>query len=295
MDRERARFVLGCFRPDGADAGDPDFAEALRLAVEDRELGEWLARERSWDAGFARALGEVGIPEELRQEIMACMAVERGGIPQAADEQDEALIGALASVRPPDGLRDEILVAMERSARRGKVVRAWWWRIGAPLAVAAAVVLAFVLFQDGGQAAGDGKLSVAAVEAGFLQAIASPKFKLDMAVADQQAIFDYLKSESVPCPCPSTMPDGLEELAGVGCRVLVVEGHRGSLICFDERHAGTVHMVVFFRDEVEGEWPAVGDPGFEQHGDWAVARWASADRVFLLLGAMDTRSLSGLF
>jgi hypothetical protein len=81
----------------------------------------------------------------------------------------------------------------------------------------------------------------------------------------------------------------------VGCRVLEVDGHRGSLVCFDEREAGVVHMVVFFRDEVEGEWPSVNDPALGQHGEWAVARWASADRAFVLLGETDKGKLSGLF
>lgn len=280
---------MGCFRPDGADAGDADFAEALRLAAEDRGLGEWLARERARDAAFARALGDVEIPEELREEIMACLAAERGEVPMAGDEQDAAFIVALASLRPPEGLREEILVAMEQSSGKRKVVPAWW-KFGAPIAAAAAVVLAVVL------ADGDGaKLSADAVEAGFLQAFKSPQLRLDMTNADHQALFDYLKGESLPCPCPSTMPDGLENIAGVGCRVLEVEGHRGSLICFDERKAGTVHMVVFFRDEVDGDWPEVGDPEFGQHGEWAVARWASADRAFMLLGSMDTNRLAGLF
>lgn len=287
---------MGCFRPDGADAGDPDFAEALRLAAEDRELGEWLARERARDAAFAQALGEVEIPEELRQEIMAGLAAERGEMPQAGDDQDAAFIGALASLHPPEGLRDEILEAMERSSVKSKVVPAWW-KFGGPIAVAAAVVLAFVLF-NGPQdpvSDGGGKLSVNAVEAGFLQAFESPQFKLDMAIADHQAMYDYLKGESLPCPCPSTMPEGLENIAGVGCRVLEVDGHRGSLICFDERRAGTVHMVVFFRKDVDGEWPGVGDPEIGQHGEWAVARWASADRAFMLLGATDQEKLAGLF
>ncbi len=53
MDKEEARFILRCFRPDGADAENPDFAQALGWAAKDRELGEWLARERACDAGFA--------------------------------------------------------------------------------------------------------------------------------------------------------------------------------------------------------------------------------------------------
>ncbi len=78
MDNEQARFILRSFRPDGADAGDPDFAEALKLAMENRELGEWLASERAFDAEFANALGTVDLPENLREDIMACLAAERG-------------------------------------------------------------------------------------------------------------------------------------------------------------------------------------------------------------------------
>ena len=59
MDKEQAKFILQSFRPDGADAADTDFAEALQLAVEDRELGEWLADERATDAAFAAVAGGV--------------------------------------------------------------------------------------------------------------------------------------------------------------------------------------------------------------------------------------------
>src|SRR5688572_23854163 len=109
MDKEQARFILRSFRPDGADAEDPDFAEALRIATENRELGEWLASERAFDAEFARALGTVDLPENLREDIIACLAAERGDFPQAEDATDAAWIGAFASIQPPASLRDEVL------------------------------------------------------------------------------------------------------------------------------------------------------------------------------------------
>ncbi|MEI7928288.1 MAG: hypothetical protein WCH40_07030 [Verrucomicrobiales bacterium] len=56
MNKEQARFILHSFRPDGADAADSDFAQALHLAAEDRELGEWLARERARDAEVSRGI-----------------------------------------------------------------------------------------------------------------------------------------------------------------------------------------------------------------------------------------------
>jgi len=47
MDKEKAQFILTSFRANGKDSADADFQEALKLAVEDRELGEWLADERA--------------------------------------------------------------------------------------------------------------------------------------------------------------------------------------------------------------------------------------------------------
>lgn len=292
MDKERARFILECFRPDGADAGEPDFASALQLAAEDRELGEWLAHERARDAAFATALNRLPIPTGLRDEILTGLAAERGDLPQA-DASDAAFVGALASVRPPAGLREQILAAMERSATAmpaRRVVPAFW-KFAVPLAAAAAVVLgAFIHEQRGPR-----PLPVAAVEAGFLEAFGDPAFRLDMQNADHQALFTHLTRNSLPCPCPQTLPPGLAGVEGVGCRVLEIDGHRGSLVCFDERQAGVVHLVVFFRDEVTGELPEPERPAFEQHGEWAIAKWASEEAAFILLGETRVEHLAALF
>ena len=116
MDKEEARFILRCFRPDGADAENPDFAEALALAAKDRELGDWLAHERASDADFANALNAVTIPSALREEILAGLALERGDVTPRPDAFDSSVIGAMAAIQMPPGLRSEILAAMERTA-----------------------------------------------------------------------------------------------------------------------------------------------------------------------------------
>ena len=138
MDREEARFILRCFRPDGADAEDPAFAEALQLAASDRELGEWLAKERAEDAEFSSALARVTLPEGLRDEILLGLAAQRGDVPDT-DEFDAGWIGALSDLTPPAELRGEILVAMENSVPNKKVVKTntGWWRFGMPIAAAA--------------------------------------------------------------------------------------------------------------------------------------------------------------
>ena len=93
MDEDRARFILRSFRPDGADVDDHDFAEALAMAMEHRELGEWLAEERAFDGAFAKALCSVELPENLRDDIFGCLAGERADFPQAQDGHDAALTG----------------------------------------------------------------------------------------------------------------------------------------------------------------------------------------------------------
>ena len=307
MDKERARFVLGCFRPDGADASNPDFAEALRLAAEDRDLGEWLARERARDAAFSSALVQVEVPAGLREEIMTGFAFERGEMPRPeVDETDAAFIGALASLRAPEGLHSQILAAMERSTAKYKVIPAFW-KFGVPLAAAAAVALGVFLNQNAttaerGQplalaenAAAPETLPVETVETKFLRMLSDSSFHLDMSKANHQSLFAYLKEHSLPCPCPKSMPPGLAKVEGVGCRMLEIDGHRGSLVCFDEREGKKVHLLVFFRKEIDGDLPGVKHPNMRKDGEWAVATWEFKDRVFLLLGKTDTRQLAKLF
>ncbi len=114
MDKEHAKFILESYRPDGADANNPDFAEALQLAAEDRELGQWLCQQRAHDAAFSEALCSVDIPDGLRDEILAVMDQEEGGMSEeVSTELDAIFVGALVNVSPPVGLRNQIISAME--------------------------------------------------------------------------------------------------------------------------------------------------------------------------------------
>ena len=298
MDKEQARFILRSFRPDGADGNDQDFAEALALAIEDRELGEWLAHERALDAAFASALNSVELPENLRQDIIGCLAGERNGFPQAKDAQDALWIGAIASIQAPPNLRDEILTAMERTASVGTMPpakRPVWQRFGLPLAAAAGVALAFFLTRqhDAPKLVQSGRLPVDVVQAGFIRTFESPLFSLDETRDDHQVLIAHLKSRKLPCP--GCLPPGLANVKGVGCRELVIDGKHGSLVCFDEREAGVVHLVIFRREDVSGPLPQRDHPEFGQQGHWATARWEDEKNVFILIGNTELRKLAALF
>lgn len=295
MDKEQARFILSSFRPDGSDVSDPDFAEALKLAHADHELGEWLTSERRFDAAFAEALAGVKLPVTLCQDILTGLAVERGDIPQATDRLDAAMIGALASIQPPPALRANVLAAMRSSV--GVTQPAWLWRrIAIPLAAAAGIALAFAFTWHRGprHLAQIPPLPVEVVEAGFIREYESPRFTLEEKRDDHRQLIASLKERRLPCPC--CLPRGLAGVKGIGCRELLINGKSGSLLCFDTREDGVIHMIIFRREDVRGELPDRQSPSYSQYGTWAVARWADDERVFLLLGNhTDTTRLASLF
>ncbi len=296
MDKEQARFILRSFRPDGSDGSDPEFAEALKLAHEDIELGQWLANERTFDAAFAAALAGVTLPPALGNTILTALAIKRGDTPQAADPLDAAMIGALASLQPPLALRGEVLAGMKSTARPDRRPVSSWRRAAIPLAAAAGIALALVITrrQVSPPLVRNAPLPVEVVETGFIRAFESPRFALDETLEDHRVLITHLKQRKLPCPC--CLPRGLANVKGIGCRELVINGKSGSLLCFDAREEGIVHLIIFRREDVRGELPQRQSPAYSQSGSWSVARWADDERAFFLLGKdTNTTKLAALF
>lgn len=297
MDKEQARFILRSFRPDGADAGDPDFAEALKLAMENRELGEWLSGERAFDSAFANALVTVDLPELLREDIMACLATERGDFPQAEDATDAAWIGALASIQPPPALRDAVLAAMDRTRTMEEPPAkiSVFRRLMVPLAAAAGIALAFLVTRGAEPAAvvKNRGVPIDVVQANFVRTFESPAFALEQKRDDKTVLISHLRERKLPCP--GCLPPGLQNLKGIGCRELIVDGKRGSLICFEMGVNGAVHMVVFRREDVSGDFPPLDRPEITRNGKWSSARWEHDGKVFLVMSDAKQCELPTLF
>jgi hypothetical protein len=294
MDREQARFILRSFRPDGADVYDADFAEALAMAMENRELGEWLASERAFDATFAAALGTIDLPGQLRDDIIACLAGEEGEFLQGDGSDDSLLIDAFASIEPPPLLRDELIAAMDRTAGGKQGVSRNWRRLGVPLAAAAGIAMAFV-FTRSAELPGLSRsepVRAEVVQASFIKAFESSEFTLEEKREDHRMLVQYLKERSLPCP--GCLPPGLEHVKGIGCRELVINGKRGSVICFDERENGIIHLVIFNRADVQGDFPERAEPRLVQNGRWASAQWQDGQKVFILMGNTRACRLAGL-
>jgi hypothetical protein len=71
MNNQEAKFILGAYRPDGQDAGNPMFAGALGQVEHDPELRIWFERERKFDTAVSQKIQTLAPPPELRGAILA--------------------------------------------------------------------------------------------------------------------------------------------------------------------------------------------------------------------------------
>lgn len=311
MDKEQAKFILQSFRPDGADAADTDFAEALQLAVENRELGEWLADERATDAAFASALCEVEIPEELRQHILAVMRGEKPTDPEMDAAMDNILFDAMGDVQPSAGLREQILAAMEvensheapSNAITPDATQAGWfagWAGWKKLAaVAAAVVLGtFVAFQMTSTNPVDDRITSHDVQqhAGKLL---NASFELDVKGPNPESINTWLVSHELPSL--SGLPESLQNVKKLGCKEIKLPGDKkASLVCFREGDGGTVHVIIVKNDYIEDRnLPTLsevkkGDCYHCPKTKWNIARWQDGENTFIMLAKKDASAKNEL-
>ena len=86
MTRDEAKRILSWYRPWTNDAKDPEFAEALALAQQDAELGQWFARHcashSAVHAGFKVISPPAGLKEQIISEHQARLRAAKWGKPR---------------------------------------------------------------------------------------------------------------------------------------------------------------------------------------------------------------------
>ena len=98
MNSQQAKFILKGYRPNGADAGDATFGEALEHARHDPALREWFAREQAFDAKVSAKLCEVQAPAGLREAILAGVRVSAAEVPRRNWWQQPRWLALAASI-----------------------------------------------------------------------------------------------------------------------------------------------------------------------------------------------------
>lgn len=324
MDKQQAKFLLSSFRPDGADASLPEFADALRLAAEDRELGEWLAQERAADAAFAQALNEVSIPNSLRDEILAVL--EYDGAQSEDLNLDSIFTGGMTAIAPPSGLREQILTAMEleknelhsTSSEEPSETNVWRWLSVAGIAAAVAVGT-FASFnpsvtKDNGAVVAIDPPSLV-IDAQVIQPVAVHNamnqivtklkaadeidLKTDLTCAHDA--MNYLSTKDHPVP--SDLPAGLEEAKLVGARDMYLDsGQPISLLCFEKEGLGLVHLIVVDSESLSdaNELKAMKSITLKncygcKRTKFNIAHWREGDKAYMLLTKANKKEMVKLF
>lgn len=316
MDKEHAKFILQSFRPDGADAGNPDFAEALQVAAEDRELSLWLAQERAHDAMFAAALMSVNIPEGLRDEILSVMDSDGGG-KDLSSEMDALFVGAMAHLSPPKGLRDQIISAMEvergtralkddsvKISETVKVVKfpMRWLNVAAIAALLILGVLfsfpGFIGNESGGKAVE--KLKLAQVQLGSGKHI-NAAHEVDITDDSIEGVNTWLAGQGMPVA--NTVPKGLVscDVRG-GCKLTLDNGVQASMIQFKKKDKGEYYLMILDLNSVEDADKLLNLSEVKlqkckncPYTQFNIRSWRDEDKAYILLTKSDSKELAELF
>ncbi len=309
MDKEHAKFILQSYRPDGADASNPDFTEALQFVAEDRDLALWLAQERAHDAMFAEALESVDIPDGLRDEIFSVMEYDGGGKDLSSD-LDAVFVGAMAHVSPPEGLRDQILSAMEVERESSndsasepdssKVVKfpMRWLNVAA---VAAVLVLgATFIFSGFPGSENSDQLKLAEVQLGsgkFLNA----SHEVDISNNTLAGVNTWLASEGMPVA--NTVPQGLIAFDVKGGRKLTLDnGVQASVIFFEKKGGAEFYLMVLEVSSVEDAQKLVDIDQVKLKNckscpvtHFNITGWKDESKAYLLLSKSESKVMAELF
>jgi hypothetical protein len=227
------------------------------------------------------------------EEIRKILAVSRPGNQDAADpviaqaleqaEQNPALLSwfhreqdfdrffseALLGTPLPSGLKARLLGAQElATVRRLRRSRSLAWAV-AGIAVGVALFSSWYgLFQPA--------TSLADFRGEMVSFIrVTPSLELES--SDLERIKIWL--DSAGAPASVALPEGLQALKPIGCRVLSFRGHRVTLICFRRTQGRLVHLFVDNDETLAG---LRSEPVFASEGNWTTAAWEENGQSYLL-------------
>jgi hypothetical protein len=95
MTNEQAKQILQLYRPGTADAGDPEFVEALKLCERDAELKDWFGSHCALYAAMRSKFKKIAVPEGFKEQIIAERQVHR---PTPVWQKAVLLAGACAAI-----------------------------------------------------------------------------------------------------------------------------------------------------------------------------------------------------
>lgn len=258
MDNEQAKFLLSAARASGADASDPQIAEALAQARREPALARWLEQERAFDTAVVRKLQHREPPASLRAQIVA---------------------GARAS-RPPGGSTTRrdwrgLAVAAAAVIALGAAGLWWWWH-------------------DDSRSSGGIVITRAPLvewQESCLAIFADPNFALDLMSGEYPPVERFLLDHGTPVLPAIPLTSGTVDL--LGCKALTWRDQPVSFLCFKAHTGELVHLFVVPRGTAE-ETPLVRGALRTAVGEFSTVTWIEGDLIAMVASRMPAPRLDAL-
>jgi hypothetical protein len=232
MDNDQAKLILQAYRPNGADAADPFFADALEQARLDPALARWLDSQQAFDRKMIEALAPVAPPPQLKEAIILTQRVTPF----------------------PRALR------MSSSKRT----------IFALAACMALLLIAGAVLHTVGPLRWQRAPSLAFLTASVLDLKRHDQITLGNMNSDPARLRAWLAERGAPSDF--TLPPGLTGVPSLGCQSYRIDGAKVSLICFAYGPKQVVHLFIIKRDAVsnspESSKPEVHSDGDIAYAAW---------------------------
>lgn len=207
MDNKTAKEILSAYRPNGTDALDEQFHEALQHAERDPELKVWFEEQRRLDKEAAAAMNAVKVPEEGKERLLTMLKMEAEQAPK----------------------------------KTSRAIN--FWRIGVGLAAILVLSLLPQVFDQLPLGSSAPEEFIVSKENFSLAQMVQQVMPLDQHVDNEEALKEWLANHGAPVP--NSLPEIFHQAIAKGCKVFKTsEGGLISLACF-EIEGKMLHMFVF--------------------------------------------------
>ncbi len=195
---------------------------------------------------------------------------------------DAAIGGRLRDASVPAGLEARIL------AGRPSAESAAWWRSPlvalAPVAIAAVAAVAFFVANWRSSPAGFPAYRAQMTE------LVSGEYKVDLETEDLSDLREFFARRG--WPSDYTVPAALEHYPLEGGMTVRWRGERISVLCFGSDEDDSKDLWLFVADaRALPDAPPSATPEFARVATLITATWRSGDRIYMLAGRGDERSL----
>jgi hypothetical protein len=253
MTNKDASFLLGAWRPNGADSSNPEFSEALAQAGRDPILKQWFEDQREFDSAIATRLQSLPVPADLRSRILTGARVSR-----PAPWYTPRRLWAIAAMF--------LLFAALRL----------WFSLRSPHPSESQYANSLPSAQISPGSADQWQDEALAALAGLV----SGRENFDARSPRVAELEQRLRASG--SPVTGDLPAALQRLASLGCKTVNWHGHPISIICFHGPDGQMVHLAMTSRSGLDNPPPGAS-PVYAIRDGWRTATWTQGDMAFMLV------------